>query len=99
MTIYGKTKDGRVVDDAMVERLAAQAEAGFPGVRFAKPRMGRPWLNGTGPSGTRTVRLPSSLDAALVARATAEHTTASDIIREALYDYLANQLSTPAEGS
>ncbi|MDR1189526.1 MAG: ribbon-helix-helix protein, CopG family [Bifidobacteriaceae bacterium] len=86
---YGTTADGRVIDDAMVQRLAAQAEAGFPGVRFVKPRTGRPWLSGSGPSGTRTVRLPEGLDAALAARAKAENTTPSHVIREALRDYLA----------
>jgi hypothetical protein len=86
---FGTTTDGRAIDEAMVERLAAQAEAGFPGVTFTKPRTGRPWLSGSGPSGTRTVRLPAGLDAALLARARAENTTPSQVIREALQDYLA----------
>jgi hypothetical protein len=86
---YGTTPDGRIIDDALVERLAAQADAGFPGVTFVKPKMGRPWaLSHTGPSGTRTVRLPGFLDDALVARAAADHTTPSDIMREALREYL-----------
>jgi hypothetical protein len=37
MATWGKTSDGRVLDDALVERLAAQAEAGFPGVEFVRP--------------------------------------------------------------
>lgn len=89
MTDYGRTPDGRPVDDQLVERLAAEAEAGFPGKTFTRPRKGRPWIGDAGPSGTRTIRLPASLDAALVARAAAEHITPSELIREALSDYLA----------
>ena len=87
-TTYGHTSDGRVIDGAMVERLAAQAEEGFPGVEFVRPRTGRPWLAEAGPSGTRSVRLPAALDAAVVARAKADHTTPSSVIREALTRHL-----------
>lgn len=83
-----RTPDGRVLAEADIERLGIEAEDGFPGKTLAKPRKGRPWL-GDGPSGTRTVRLPSTLNAALIARAEAEQVSPSDIIREALSDYLA----------
>jgi len=86
MNTYGTTMDGQTIDDALVERLAANAEAGFPG---AVLRPGRPPLTSdSAPSITRTVRLPKSLDAALQARASADHRTASVIVREALAQYL-----------
>lgn len=93
MNTYGTTADGSVIDDALVERLARNAEEGFPGVTLVRPRTGRPPLGGdSGPAATRTVRLPPSLDAAVRARAEAERTTVSAVLRRALEEYL----TTPA---
>ena len=89
-TIYGLTTDGRVIDDIMVERLAAEAEQGFAGVEFVRPKTGRPWLGDHGPSASRSVRLPAALDAALIARARADRTTPSMVLREALTTHLAS---------
>lgn len=53
--------------------------------------MGRPSLSGRqglGPSPKRQVRLPRDLDAALTERTQTEHRGASDIIRDALTEYL-----------
>lgn len=52
---------------------------------------GRPGLSGTvgaGPSPKRQVRLPHELDALLRARAEAEHRKPSDLMRDALAEYL-----------
>jgi hypothetical protein len=89
MATWGKTSDGRVLDDALVEQLAAQAEAGFPGVEFERPKTGRPLMDSSGPSRARTLRLPQPMDEALVKRAKAEDTTPSGVMREALGRYLA----------
>lgn len=50
--------------------------------------IGRPSLGHTGTSPSRTLRLPRELDEALVARAAAEHRKPSEIVREALSNYL-----------
>lgn len=53
--------------------------------------MGRPSLSGTqglGPSPRRQVRLPRDLDAALTEREKTENRGASDIIRDAIAEYL-----------
>ena len=89
MTQEWITDDGRVLDEETINRLADQADAGFPDTTFTKPRMGRPWeISRTGPSHARTVRIPQALDAALIARARADGTTPSDLMREALQEYL-----------
>ena len=52
---------------------------------------GRPSLSGktsSGPSPKRQVRLPHELDALLRARAEAEHRKPSDLMRDALTEYL-----------
>ncbi|MDR3359097.1 MAG: hypothetical protein LBO20_00245 [Bifidobacteriaceae bacterium] len=72
----------------MAQRLAAQAEEGFPGVRFTRPKTGRPWLAAQGPARQRTVRLPQGLDAALAARAEHDNATPSQVIRQVLSAYL-----------
>jgi hypothetical protein len=69
------TADGRVLDEATILRLAKQAEDGFPGVTFTKPRV-------------RTVRLPQILDQAVETKAKDEGTTPSRVIRDALAAYL-----------
>lgn len=50
--------------------------------------LGRPSLGGAGTSPSRTLRLPRELDEALIARAAAEHRKPSEIVREALSNYL-----------
>jgi predicted transcriptional regulator len=54
------------------------------------PKTGRPSLgeNRLGASPSRTVRLPKEMDDALTARAHAEHTTPSALIRQAVRDLL-----------
>jgi hypothetical protein len=81
------TKTGRVLSDADIEALADEV-AGDIDVNTLKPRRrGRPPLEG-GPADVVPVRLDAHLRAAVEARATNDHTTASDVIREALRRYL-----------
>ena len=66
--------------------LAREAEAGLD-VTKLKRRPGRPAM-GSGPAVTLPVRLDPELRTALDHRAAADHTTASEVVREALRRYL-----------
>ncbi|MDR0593300.1 MAG: ribbon-helix-helix domain-containing protein [Bifidobacteriaceae bacterium] len=83
-----KDRSGRPITDEQVASWARQAEDGFPGARFTNPPVGRPPLGGRGPSPARSVRLPPSMDRAVVALAQAEGATPSAVIREAVAEYL-----------
>ncbi|MGB3375824.1 MAG: ribbon-helix-helix domain-containing protein [Microbacterium sp.] len=82
---YG-TVDGVQITDDVIDRLVANAEAGFPGVT---PRSagGRPAM-GDGPAATVAVRLDPELHRELLERMASEDANASQIIRAALRDYL-----------
>lgn len=87
--IYGHTKSGPPITDAEVEKLAAEAEAGYD---VEKPiarrnRRGRPTI-GNAPSSVESVRLDPELRRRLLERAKADGTTPSKLIREALRRYL-----------
>lgn len=87
MTNYGTHKDGTPVTEAEVRAWADEAEQGYDITKLRK--RGRPAL-GDGPSSVVPVRLDDSLEAALQARAEAEHVSRSEVIREALREYLAS---------
>jgi hypothetical protein len=80
------TSRGKPITDAEIEQMAAEAEAGYD-VAALRPRGGRP-LMGSGPAEVVPVRLDPELRAAVEARAEADDTTTSEIIREALRRYL-----------
>ena len=80
------TKTGRVLSDADIDALADEV-AGDIDVATLKPRRGRPPLAG-GPADVVPVRLDANLRAAVEERAANDHTTTSDVIREALRRYL-----------
>ena len=82
---YG-TSRGQLVDDAEIERLAAEAEVGYEPATLRR-RGGRP-LMGTAPAEVVPVRLDPTLRTAVEKRAELDHTTTSDVIREALRHYL-----------
>ena len=82
----GRTSGGAPVTDEQVERMAAEAEAGYD-VGALRRRGGRRPL-GSGPADVVPVRLDPDLRAALAARADADHTSASDVIRQALRAWL-----------
>jgi hypothetical protein len=72
------TSGGVTLTDAVIERLAKEAEAGYdPAVlkRRGRPRMG------SGPATIFQVRLEPELRAAIAKRAHAEDTTPSEVVR------------------
>ena len=78
--------NGVPVSDADIEALADEAERGYP-VKSLRRRGGRPLL-GSAPAEVVPVRIDPELKAAIDARATADETTTSEVIREALRRYL-----------
>lgn len=82
-----RTKTGRSLTDADIEALADEVEAADYDVEQVKPRRGRPLL-GSRPAEVVPVRLDPELRDAVAARAEAEDTSTSDIIRRALRAFL-----------
>jgi hypothetical protein len=87
--IYGHTKSGRAITGEDVEKLAAEAEAGYDIDRLIARRnkRGRPTI-GDASSSVESVRLDPELRRQLLQRAQADGTTPSDLGREALRRYL-----------
>lgn len=83
---HGRTKSGVELTVEVLEQMAAEAEAGLDVTKLRR-RPGRPAM-GSGPADALPVRLDPELRQALDDRAAAEHTTASDVVREALRRYL-----------
>ena len=83
---HGRSKTGVELTDEVLERMAAEAEAGLD-VATLRRRPGRPSM-GSGPADTFPVRLDPELRKAVDERAAAENTTSSDVVREALRRYL-----------
>jgi predicted HicB family RNase H-like nuclease len=71
-----------------IERMANEAERGYGDAQLRRTGRGRPSL-GDGPARAVQVRLDPQLHAALEQRAKADHKTFSEIVREALHEYLA----------
>ncbi len=82
---YG-TSRGHVVDDDVIEVLAAEAEVGYEVTKFR--RRGGRQLMGSAPAEVVPVRLDPELRAEIERRAEAEHTTTSEIIRAAIRRFL-----------
>jgi uncharacterized protein (DUF4415 family) len=87
--IYGHTKSDHPITDEDVEKLAAEAEAGYDVAQLIARRnkRGRPAL-GNAPSSVESVRLDPELQRRLLERAEADGTTTSELIRKALRRYL-----------
>ena len=82
------TKSGKTLTNADIELLADEATTTGSDVQSLKRRRrGRP-LIGSAPAEVVPVRLDPELRAAVEARATADQTTTSDVIREALRRFL-----------
>src|SRR4051812_31634868 len=84
---YGKTASGKVIDDKLVDDLAARAERGHDVDEILRRRGGRPPI-GSGPAGVGSVRLDPELRQALAARTARDQASASSVIRAALRTYL-----------
>ena len=78
---------GQPVDQADVDRRADEAERGYGDAQLRRTGRGRPSL-GNGPARAVQARLDPELHAALEQRAKADHKTSSEIVREALHEYL-----------
>jgi hypothetical protein len=81
------TRTGKVLTDADVDAIATEAEHGYNIEVLKARRRGRPML-GSAPSEVVPVRLDPELKLAVEARAEADQTTASEVIREALRRFL-----------
>ncbi len=81
-----RTKTGRVLTDVEIEALADEAEQGYDVEHLAK-RPGRPRI-GSAPAVVVPVRLHADLHNAAKALAEAERTSLSELVRDALRDYL-----------
>jgi Ribbon-helix-helix protein, copG family len=82
---YG-TSNGHAITDADIERLVAEAERGYDLAKL-KPRPGRKPMGSTAAE-VVPVRLNPELKLAVELRAAADHTTSSEIIRQALREFL-----------
>jgi hypothetical protein len=83
----GKTASGAPITDALVDQLAAQAEAGYDVDKTLRRRGGRPPI-GSSAASVESVRLDPQLREALAERAERDHETTSAVIRKALHQYL-----------
>lgn len=85
---YGHTTSGQPITDADVQRLAEDAERGYDvdALIARRNKRGRPAL-GSAPASVESVRLDPELRNQLTARAQADGTTPSEVIRKALRDY------------
>jgi hypothetical protein len=83
-----RTASGRGLSDEDLERLAVEAETTEYDVEDLKTRRrGRPPM-GSGPADVVPVRIDPELKAAIEARAQVDHTSTSEIIREAIRRFL-----------
>jgi hypothetical protein len=80
------TSGGVPVTDDVLDQLAAEAEAGYDVAALRRRGGRRP--RGSAAAEVVPVRLDPELRAALAARAAADHTNASEVIRRALRAWL-----------
>lgn len=97
LATWAESDAGLIPESATITRSIgdgagrALLEAALGSPEAVDRAIGRPTLDGTvatGKSPTRQVRLPRDLDALLTERAAAEHRKPSEIMREALDNYL-----------
>lgn len=89
-----RTKTGRVLTDADIEALADEAERGYD-VENLPRRPGRPRM-GSAPAVVVPVRLHADLHGAVRALAETERTSVSELVRDALREYLATPTASAA---
>lgn len=86
---YGRTPDGTLITEELVEKLSREAEAGYNVDEILERRRGRPRI-GSGPATVESVRLDPELRDALGRRARQDEESTSSVIRKALRLYLMN---------
>jgi hypothetical protein len=84
---YGKTKSGQPITEELIAELADKAQAGYDIDGMLRRRGGRPPM-GSAAASVESVRLDPELSEALREQAQREGRTNSDVIREALRQYL-----------
>lgn len=84
---YGRTPEGKLITEELVEKLSREAEAGYDVDEILRRRKGRPPL-GSGPATVESVRLDPELREALARRAQSDREPTSTVIRKALRLYL-----------
>lgn len=83
-----RTRGGRTLTDEEIDALSTEvAETDYDVEALKTRRRGRPSM-GSGPADVVPVRIDPELRTAIEARAKAEHTTTSEIIREAIRRFL-----------
>ena len=83
----GRTRSGEPITEELLEKLSAEAEAGFDVDEIIRRRGGRPAM-GSAAASVESVRLDPELSEALRERAEQEGRTNSELIRDALRRYL-----------
>lgn len=83
-----RTRSGRTLTDVDLDAISAEvAETDYDVEDLKTRRRGRPAM-GSGPADVVPVRIDPELRAAIEARAEADNTTTSEIIRQALRRFL-----------
>lgn len=85
---HGKLKNGTVITDEMVEKMADDAESGYDVDEIERRRAGGRPPMGSGPASVETVRLDPELKSELLLRASKDEISVSEVIREALRTYV-----------
>jgi hypothetical protein len=85
---HGNKKDGTPITDAAVEKLADEAERGYDVDEILARRPGGRPAMGSGPAAVESVRLDPELKRELLLRAAKDGISVSEVIRQALRDYV-----------
>jgi len=85
---HGTKKDGTPITDAMVEQLADEADRGYDVAGILTRRRGGRRAMGSAPAAVESVRLDPDLKRDLLVRATKDGISVSEVIRQALRDYV-----------
>lgn len=85
---HGTRKDGTPVTDEVVEALADEAERGYDVDDILRRRQGGRPAMGSAPAEVESVRLDPELKRDLLLRASKDGISVSEVIRQALREYV-----------